>query len=283
MDARLIRCLLFVPGDRPDRFEKAERAGADGVVFDLEDAVAPPSKAAAATHVLKHLAAPGAGGVARIVRLNRLGTADGERDLAALAAAGAPLPDLVMLPKVEDAAAVQLAARHFAGKALQPRIIALIESARGLENAPAIAQASPQLAALGFGGADLAADLGAAFAWEPLLYGRSRVVAAAALSGVAVLDVPFLNIKDSDGLAREAAAVRRLGFTGKMAIHPAQVAAIIASFSPSAEEIERARRIMTASQAAQGGVATVDGRMIDAPVVAAAQHILALAARGAAR
>jgi citrate lyase beta subunit len=283
MDLRLISCPLFVPGDRPDRFAKAEAAGADAVVFDLEDAVAPARKHEARAQVLDYLSKPnGTPHVARVVRLNRIGSLDGVADLSAFVARGASA-DFAMLPKVESAAEVQLAAAQLSPGGKGAGLIALIESARGLENAPSIATASPQLKGMAFGGADLSAELGAVLTWDAMLYGRGRLVAAAALGGLAVLDVPYLDIKDTGGLTRECIAGRRMGFTGKIAIHPSQVAPIVAAFAPTQDEIDRAHRVIAASDAVQGGVGTIDGRMIDAPVVNAARRVLALAERALGR
>jgi citrate lyase beta subunit len=129
--------------------------------------------------------------------------------------------------------------------------------------------------ALVFGGADLAADLGATMAWESLLYARARLVQAAATAGRAVLDVPYLDLDRDDGLAGEIGAVQRLGFTGKLAIHPKHVPPINAAFTPTAAAIVHSERIIAAAQAAGGGVCVVDGRMIDAPVVRTAERTLA--------
>lgn len=275
---RAARCLLFVPGDRADRFAKAEASGADGAILDLEDAVAPERKDAARAAVLAHLRAGGEPPALLMVRTNPAATPHGLRDLLALIDARIAPPALV-LPKVEDAGEVRLVAQALAAAGLSPALLAIVESARGLENAPAIAAAAPTLAGLAFGGVDLAADLGAALAWDAMAYARGRVVAAAAAAGLPAFDVPFLAIADDAGLAQDCAASRRFGFAGKIAIHPRQVAAIQAAFAPSAEEIARAERVLAASAAAQGGVAVVDGRMIDAPVVRAAERIVALAAR----
>lgn len=153
-----------------------------------------------------------------------------------------------------------------------------VETAAGVEAATAIATALRANDALVFGGADLAADLGAAFAWEPLLAARSALVRAAACARLPVFDVPFLATDAPEALADETRRARDLGFTGKLAIHPAQVAPIQAAFQPTDEEIARARQIVAAIEAAGGGAALVDGRMIDAPVAASARRALARAA-----
>ena len=154
-----------------------------------------------------------------------------------------------------------------------------MERARGLTALDAVAS-HPRVRALVLGGADLAADLGAALAWEPLLWARSRLVTAAAAAGIAAIDVPWLDLEDDGGCVAEATAVRRLGFTGKLAIHPKHVDGVNAAFSPSAGDAGRAARIVAAAEAAGGAVCVVDGRMVDAPVVRAARRTLALARSG---
>ena len=133
----------------------------------------------------------------------------------------------------------------------------------------------PKHRTLGFGGADLAADLHCGFAWEPLLAARSRVVQAAAAAGLAALDVPYLDINDDAGLAAESVRVKSLGFTGKLAIHPRQVDPIIDAFTPTAAEIENAQGVMAAYAAAAGGVCVYRGKMVDEPVMRAARRALA--------
>jgi len=271
MDIALARTILFVPGHRPDRFAKALAAGADAVVVDLEDAVPPPDKAAARAAVLARPAAPA--GVAFGIRINPVPSPEGISDLAALL--GDAAPDFVMLPKAESADEVRIAHRAL-GKAVS--LIALIESAEGLAQAGAIARA-PGCAALGFGGVDLAAELGCAVAWEPLLPHRATVVAAAARGGVALFDVPFLGLDDEAGLLEETRRVQALGFTGKLAIHPRQVAPIQSVFTPGADQVAWARQIIAAMEAAAGGVCVVDGKMVDAPVARAARRMLSRATR----
>jgi citrate lyase beta subunit len=263
------RCILFVPGHRPDRFAKALASGADAVVVDLEDAVPPGEKAAARAAVLARPAPPP--GVALGIRINQVPSAEGIADLAALIAA--PPPDFLLVPKVEEPAELRIVHRAFAAP---PPLVALIESAAGLARAGAIAM-EPGCAALGFGGVDLAADLGCALTWEALLPHRAALVVAAARGACALLDVPFLALDDEPGLEAETRRVKALGFTTKLAIHPKQVAPIQRVFTPTPEEIARARRIVEAMEAAQGGVCVVDGRMVDAPVARAAKRVLARA------
>ena len=133
------------------------------------------------------------------------------------------------------------------------------------------------MAALAFGGADLAADLNAVLAWEPMLFARSRIVQACATASIAAWDVPFLDIHDVGGLAHETEAAKALGYVCKLAIHPGQIGAINAVFTPSATQVARAQRIVAAFEQVGGGACQVDGRMVDAPVVKAARRIVMLA------
>jgi (S)-citramalyl-CoA lyase len=268
------RSWLFTPATKPDRFDRAAGAGADALIIDLEDAVAPADKASARQAALDWLAVPGQGsGILRAVRINQPGTPWGLEDLLGLVRSAAK-PDAVVVPKTESADVLRLVDRLFveAGKEIQ--LVALLESARGVAEAASIAQATPRLGALFFGAADHAADLGAECAWEPMLHARSSVINAAALAGLATIDSPFFAIADDEGLRREVAAVVRLGFTAKAAIHPRQVAAINEALTPSAEQVAEARLILEENAK---GVGVVGGRMIDEAVARKARRILAAA------
>ena len=269
------RALLFVPATRPDRADKALVSGADGIVIDLEDAVAAAHKDAARGQALEWLARrPAQRETAVGLRINSLGTRAGLQDLASLAEARCPC-DFVMLPKLESAFEVQLHARHLGDVAL----LCMIETAAGLEEAMRIATAGRGVAALGFGGLDLSVDLRAKFAWEPLLFGRSRVVQAASAAGIAVFDVPYLDLRDDAGLAGECARARAMGFTGKVAIHPSHLPAILAAFTPSAQEANDARGILQSFERSGGNVCEYQGKMVDEPVARAARRVVELAAR----
>jgi len=255
-------------------------AGADAVCVDLEDAVGPAAKAGARESVTAFLArwqepaSTGAGPDQRrrppvIVRVNDPDSEEGERDAAALT--GGPGPDALMIPKVTDAGEI-VTAQRLLGDDIP--LFPIIETAAGLENAVQIGAASPAVAALMFGGFDLSAELGAEPEWEPLLYARSRVVHAAALGGLDTIDMPSRDFRDVSRLRGEAEKARRLGFTGKVAIHPAQIPVIHDVFTPSPEEVEQARRIVEADRAAGGGAVSLDGRMVDRPVVEAARRLL---------
>jgi (S)-citramalyl-CoA lyase len=282
-DLTLVRSLLFTPADRPDRFANGPVAGADGAVLDLEDGVGLEAKQRAREAALRFFEKPlpAPEGFIWAVRLNHITTEDGLKDLLAFRAA-AHRPQVVMLPKTESVSEVEVAIRHLkAGASDAPQIIALIETGRGLGAAEAIA-AHPSVGAIAFGGADLAADLHATLAWEPMLFARSRIVQAAAAGGIVAFDVPYLDIHDAEGLRKETANARALGYSCKLAIHPAQVGPINALFTPNPTELATAQRIVAAFKEAHGGACQIDGRMIDVPVVKAAQRTVALAARNAA-
>ena len=279
-DLSLIRSLLFTPADRPDRFAKGPASGADGVILDLEDGVGLPAKSAARKAALAFFTDPTAApaGFVWALRLNHVTTPAGLEDLLAFRSASKPA--VVVLPKTESVAEIEIALAHLGGDGTAPAMVPLIESGRGLAAADEIA-AHPAVAALAFGGGDLAADLHATLTWEPMLFARSRIVQAAAAAAIGAWDVPYLDIHDAEGLKRETAASKALGYSCKLAIHPAQVAPINAIFSASANELNRAKRIVAAFEAAHGGACQVDGKMIDAPVVKAARRTVAIAARAA--
>jgi len=270
---RLRRSLLFVPGLRPDRYPKAMAVGADCVCVDLEDAVAPDRKDEA-----RHLSLPvfgetGVGRAERVVRINGVRTIDGLRDILALSTTPHP-PDALMLPKIRNAEEVRWLDDVLSHVPVTFQVI--IETTDGLLNAAEIAQASPRISTLLFGAYDMAAELRASRSWDSLLYARSRVVHAAARAGVDVIDVPFLDLQDQAGLEVEASRAVDLGFTGKAAIHPDQLAIIHKAFSPGDEQVEAARRILATFALSTDGLLVVDGKLIEKPVIRAMERILAL-------
>ncbi len=267
------RSLLFCPANRPEVHAKALAAAPDILCLDLEDAVPSAAKAEARAIAIPFLLATG--GPERVIRINGLRSIEGLRDLTALLEAK-PLSGVIFLPKVMDPGEVRLAHDLIAESAPGLRLAVLIETAEGLENASAILRASDRIAFAMFGGVDLAADLGVAVAHEPLLYARSRLVVAAARSGIDLLDVPCLSFRDEAAITGEAVAAKALGFTGKAALHPAGLAAIHSVFAPSEAEIARAETVLAAYHASPNGLATVDGKLVERPVVRAMQRILAL-------
>jgi citrate lyase subunit beta / citryl-CoA lyase len=273
-----LRSLLFVPGDRPDRMEKALASGADALILDLEDAVAPERKAEARVEVARFVAAHPE---ERLwVRVNPLDSGLNEDDLAALCDLQ---PDGIVLPKAEGGASVNALAQRLADKGnTKSRILAI-----ATETPAAIFQlgtygGADRLAGLTWGAEDLPAAIGAATSREadgrftaPYQLARSLCLFGAAAAGVAPIETVYPAFRDLDGLAAYAACARRDGFTGMMAIHPAQVPVINAAFTPSEAEVAHARAVVAAFHVNPGaGALSLDGKMIDRPHLLQAQRLL---------
>ena len=273
-----LRSLLFVPGDRPERFAKAAASGADALILDLEDSVVPARKPAARDAVRSYLA--GAREVRAFVRLNPLESGFIEDDLTF--ALGQAQPDGVLLPKAEGANSIMTLAAHLPGIPILP---VATETPAAIFQLGTYAQAGRHLAGLTWGAEDLPAAIGAATAREadggytpPYQLVRSLALFAAHAAGVSAIETVYPDFRDGDGLAAYAARARRDGFTGMMAIHPAQVPVINAAFTPSPDELTHARAVVdlfAANPAA--GALQLDGRMVDAPHLKAAQRLLAAA------
>lgn len=270
------RSWLFTPATRPERFPNAAANGADVLIVDLEDSVAGADKAGARATALDFVprltARPGSAppAVTCALRMNGIDTASGLADLQAFLGSEAD-PTFVVIPKVDSPGHLQILDRLLSGAGKQARLIAQIESAQGLAQAEAIATATPRLAGLMFGSADMAADLGADLNWNSLLFARSRLIAAAALKGLLAIDAPFFAIKDVPRLVQETANAVALGFSGKCAIHPSQIAVINAALMPSGSEISHARAVL---QENTKGVGVVNGIMVDEAVARRARRVL---------
>ncbi|ALG86354.1 HpcH/HpaI aldolase/citrate lyase family protein [Gordonia phthalatica] len=263
--ARTATTVLFVPGDRPERFEKAAAAGADLVIIDLEDAVAHDNKVAARGNVTEWVAT----GHQCAVRINAADTGHFAGDVDAIAGLGAT----IMLAKAESPDVVQQVA-EISGSG----VIALIETARGILNAAAIA-AVPGVVRLAVGTFDLAAQLGVdPTDHEAMAASRGALVLASAAAGlVGPLDGVTAAVDDPDRISADAGYARRMGFAGKLCIHPKQLAPTIAAFAPTEDEVAWAHRILdavTEEEETTGGVAVVDGQMVDKPVYDRAERIL---------
>jgi citrate lyase subunit beta / citryl-CoA lyase len=280
----LRRSVLFVPGWNPRALEKARELPADSLIFDLEDAVAPGAKEAARANIAAALAVGGYMPRELIVRVNRLDSAWGHADLAA--AATMPI-DAVLLPKIEHAERVRLTSDLLDALGAPPELAlwCMIETPLGVLAAADIAGASGErLAALVLGTSDLTNDLHASETRDrlPLLTALGLVLLAARAYGLAVLDGVHLDLADADGLAAACRQGRELGFDGKTLIHPQQIAAANAAFTPTADEIDRARRIIAAYAEASaasgrgGGAIRVEGRLVEALHVEDARRTLAL-------
>src|SRR5271170_2645746 len=261
------RSVLFLPGANPRALEKARTLAADGLIFDLEDAVAPAGKDAARASVTVALRAGGYAPRELVLRVNPLDTPWGDADLAI--AAGLPI-DAVLLPKVETPETVRLAIDQLdaLGAPSELALWCMIETPLGVLAAAQIAAASPRLGALIVGTTDLTADLHASEAIDrwPLLTALGLVLLAGRAYRRAVLDGVHLNLDDAEGLAASCRQGRELGFDGKTLIHPTQIGPANAAFCPTPEEIARARHIIAAYEDAAGGgqgAVRIDGRLVE--------------------
>jgi citrate lyase subunit beta/citryl-CoA lyase len=290
--ASLMRSLLFVPADSPAKLAKALGCGADAIILDLEDSIAPARKEAARAGAAAFLAqtAPLPTRPRLIVRVNGLATGLTDADLDAVVPAR---PDAIMLPKAEGGASVvhadaKLCARE-ALSGLAEGSIGIVpiatETARSLFVAGTYVNSSPRLAALTWGAEDLATDVGAETNrdgqgrfLDPYRLARTLCIAGAAAAAVPAIDTVYVDFRNDAGLRRECEEARRDGFTGKMAIHPGQVSTINDVFTPGAEAIARAQAIIAAFAATPGaGVVGIDGVMYDRPHLTKAERLLARA------
>ena len=273
------RSFIFAPGLHPELYPKALSCGADIVCVELEDGIAPPDKDAAREKTMEIFASPQVDdGVERVVRINCLRSAYGLADVQAILDTTTPPPTL-MLPKVISPDEVIWLDDLLTEKGHDLRLHVIIEMNAGLEAVYDIAHSSSRIDALFFGGFDMAADLRCKNAWEPLLYARSRVVHAAASAGIDVLDVPYLDLEDLKGMEVEARLAKDLGFGGKGAIHPKQIAPLNGVFTPSDEEVAKAEKILKAFAEAGTGLVVVDGKLIEKPVLREMQRIVSVAQR----
>ncbi len=275
------RSFLFSPGSNARALDKGRTLAADGLIFDLEDGVAPVAKDMARRQIAQAIDAGGYGRRELVVRINGPGTEWFEADIEAVAAMAA---DALLVPKVDDAATVVEVARRMdaAGAPETMAIWCMIQTARGVLNAAAIAASSPRLGAFLFGAADLSKDLRALHTPDrlPLLVSIELCILAARANGLTILDSPFFDISDDAGFERSCRQGRELGFDGKTLIHPRTIAGANAAFGPSERELAWARRIIAAydEAAAEGkGVTVVDGRLIEGLHVAEARDLIALA------
>ena len=291
-----LRSLLFVPGDSERKQVKARGTAADALILDLEDSVAPEQLPAARDLVRRFLSAPRAPtDPAFWVRVNGPGSGRMLEDLEAIGGAN---PDGIVLPKVSEPFEIRAAAdaltriENANGRpADSTRLIVIAtETARGVQSTMGY-NALPRVSGVTWGAEDLAAALGATTNRDPdgeyaftFRLARSLCLIAAASMGVQAIDGVYVDFRDRAGLDREARAARREGFLGKLAIHPDQVDVINAAFTPDAAEVERAKRIVAAFDAAPGaGVLSLDGQMLDKPHLAQARRVLAAAAAASRR
>jgi citrate lyase beta subunit len=281
---RLRRSILFMPADDARKIEKAASLPTDAFIADLEDAVALNRKEAARRTVVEAFRSIDFGNRERLIRLNAPGSRFHAEDLQATLAAR---PDGYVLPKVESADQIRAVSKVLAVEEEEQgwppgsiRLLAMIESARGVLHLDEIARADKRLVALMLGGEDLAGDMGATRTregWE-IFYARGALVTATAAYGLQAVDTVYVDLNDLETLAQECHFVRRMGYRGKMAIHPRQTPVFNELFSPTAEEVAAAQRLIdafNAEQAAGRGVFELDGKMVDMPMLRSAQRVVA--------
>jgi citrate lyase beta subunit len=277
------RALMYMPGDDRHKIEKAIGLGVDCVCMDIEDGVAMNRKAAARETIVEALQDLDFGHSERLVRVNPVGSRWIEEDLQVVLPAH---PDGLVIPKVGDAKQVRWVSEQVLAAEREhgwPQgsivLLALIETARGVVNLRELASCDPRLQALIFGAEDLAGDIGAVRTregWE-IFYARSAVVTHAAAFGLQAIDMVFMDLKNADELRKESLEAARMAYSGKQVIHPNQVGPVQEAFTPSDELIVQSKRIVDAAdqnQQAGTGAFALDGKMVDGPVVRAAEWVL---------
>ena len=273
------RSFIFTPGLRPDMYPKALASGADIVCVELEDGIAPKDKEEARKNALALFEESQAvDGVERILRINSMRERFGIEDVNAILTSKTPPPAL-MMPKVKAPDEVVILDQLLTEAGHGTRLHVIIETNEGLEAAFEIAKCSDRIDAMFFGGVDMAAELRCQNTYDALLYARSRVVHASAAAGLDVIDVPYLDLDDPEGMRVEAERVRDLGFSGKGSVHPKQIAALNEVFTPSQAKISRARRIISEFETANTGLVVIDGKLIEKPVLRDMYRIVAIADR----
>jgi len=286
MIARLRRTMLFVPGNNPAMVKDAHIYGSDSLIFDLEDSVSPGEKDAARLLVRCSLEALDYGPTERVVRINALDTPWAGEDIRAMVAAGI---EVVRLPKTESAEDIRKleglvaeAERTFGRPAGSVRLMAALESPLAVINAYEIAKASPRMVAIALSAEDYVTCLKTTRSREgvELAEARGRIVIAAKAAGIMAIDTVFSDVADEEGFAKEVALVKQMGFDGKSVINPSQIPVVHAAYRPRKEEVLKARRILQAAEEAEArgsGVTSLDGKMIDKPIVERARRVLELA------
>jgi citrate lyase beta subunit len=268
----VFRSMLMTSAVNPGRYRAALRSGADVCTLDLEDAVPPALREEARGRAGRAFEGPATPCV-RALRINSLRTTDGLHDVLALAY-GALRPDALLIPKVNCANDLRILQDMLGEQGADIDFLVTIETAAGLAAVEKIATATPRVRALVFGAADFATDLGVSMDWEPLLYARSRIVAAAAVAGIPAIDAPTFDLSDELALKIDVNRARELGFGGKAAVHPHQVPVINDGFTPLPAEVQRARRVIDMAHGQSGQIGVLDGQMVGPPMVAAAHRLL---------
>jgi citrate lyase subunit beta/citryl-CoA lyase/(S)-citramalyl-CoA lyase len=274
MFTRYCRSVLVTPATAADRYASCHRSGADICCVDLEDSVPAHRKEEArrlATGFFASANGPAAPRCA--IRINAVTEPDGLADLLALRHYPVK-PAIVLIPKVESARDVEIVEQVLGRDCPRLELFAVIETPRGVERLTEIATSSRRLRALIFGAADYAMEVGSDLSWDPLAHVRGRLVNSARAAGRHVIDSPTFALTDVSLVRREAVLAQRLGFSGKIALHPRQVPVISSVFSPGAEQLELAGRIVAAAERSDQGVTTVDDTMVGRPFFEASRRLL---------
>ena len=285
---KLRRSMLFVPGDNAGMLSTSFIFKPDSVMFDLEDAVAPSEKDSARLMVYQALQLPAYRDIETVVRINGVDTEFWQKDLEAAIRGRA---DIVRLPKTENAQEIHELETQVAriekacGRPVgETKLMAAIESASGVVNAVAIASASPRMTAIAIAGFDYLVDMHTTRSdgSEPeLFYARAAVLNAARAAHIDAFDVVYGNVKDDEGFLREVGIAKQLGFDGKSLVHPHQITLLHKAYAPTDKEVDHAKRVLAAADEAHRkglGVVSLDGKMVDPPVIDEAEMILQMAA-----
>ena len=273
------RSFIFTPGLKPEMFPKAIASGADIVCIELEDGIAMHHKDEARATTIKALKTLEINESTEIVvRINCQRTKHGLLDLEAFVSSGIDLK-AIMLPKVQSPDEIKLIDDLLTDSQLKTELHVIMETNQALESIYDIALSSKRIAALFFGGVDMAADLRCENTWENLLFARSKIVHAAANAGIDVLDVPYLDLENMDGMKKEAILAKNLGFSGKGSIHPKQIKILNDVFTPSEAEIKLAEKIVDEFEKSGKGLLVIDGKLIEKPVLREMQRKLSISKR----
>jgi len=271
------RSFIFTPGLNPDMFPKAIASGADMVCIELEDGIAIKDKDEARKNTIEALKTLEVkSDVELVVRVNCQRTKFGLLDLEAFISSKLKVK-AIMLPKVKTPDEIKFIDDLLTDCNLDTDLHVIMETNQALQNIYEIAHSSKRIVALYFGGVDMAAELRVPNSYENLLYARSKLVHAGASVGIDVIDVPYLDLEDMDGMKKEAELVRDLGFTGKGSIHPKQINILNEIFTPSEEEISKAKKIVDQFSESDTGLVVIDGKLIEKPVLREMQRKILIA------
>lgn len=265
---------LFTPGDKPHRFEKASLVGANAIILDLEDAVSKENKAFARENVINYLQRPNEK-IVRLIRINNINSVDGLNDLLSLSKNKIYVDGLVH-PKTESPAELNIISNVLNTNHGRLPLIAIIESAKGMQSINSIVSDSLTIEGLLFGAADYCLDIGCEESISALIMARQTVVRAAGLKKIACYDSPYFDFNNDEGLKQESLLIKEYGFSGKAAIHPKQVSIMKDVFTPSLSEFDQARQMIQIYEEEKGAACQLDGKMIDVPVYEKAKYTVFL-------